>query len=113
MNKTETQALLKQIALIDNRKVTPETIEAWHGIVGIIPFDIASEALTLARKDASINWLEPRHIVAWAKEAAYRNNRSMPIDLLQTDSAPAPICEHEKPIARCLPCCRQLSESLG
>ena len=113
MNRTETQALLKQIAVIDNRKVTPEVIEAWHGIVGVIPFDIANEALTLARKDATINWLEPRHIVAWAKEAAFRTRREMPVDLLQTESSPAPLCDHGHTIARCVPCCRKLAESLG
>lgn len=112
MLKTETKQLLDQIAVIDNRRITPEVIEAWHEIVGVIPFDIAKEALLLARKDSTINWLEPRHLVAWAKEAALKNNRAMPVDLLVKDSAPPPLCEHDKPIARCMPCCRKLATSL-
>lgn len=110
MLKTETKQLLDQIATIDNRKVTPETIEAWHLVIGQIPFDIAKEALKLAQQDASVKYLEPRHIFSWAKEAAFRLDKNkMPEDVKQTGFAPQPICkDHNLPILSCKPCCHRL-----
>jgi hypothetical protein len=57
MNKTETQEILRQVAVVDNRKVSADTLEAWHSIIGRIPFDIAKEALKLAQQDATIKYL--------------------------------------------------------
>jgi hypothetical protein len=57
MQISETKEILRRVALIDNRKVSPETIEAWHGIIGSIPFEIAQEALKLAQQDGTIKYL--------------------------------------------------------
>lgn len=106
---TDTKDLLRQIAAIDNRKVTPETVAAWHQIIGVLPADVATEALKLAQADASIKYLEPRHLMGWAKEAAFRLDRNeMPVDLQVTESSPPPKCEHGKSLPLCLPCCRKL-----
>ena len=110
MNKIETKSILDTIAAIDNRKVTPEVIEAWHSVIGQIPFEIAKEALKLAQQDASIKYLEPRHIFGWAKEAAFRLDKNkMPEDVKQTGFAPQPTCrDHNKPILSCKPCCHRI-----
>lgn len=109
MLRTETQDLLRQIAAVDNRKITNETIEAWHGIIGAIPFEIAKEALKLAQSDATIKYLEPRHIVGWAKEAAFRLDRQKPKVEEQLVGSPQPKCkDHGKAILTCDPCCHRL-----
>ena len=109
MLRTETQDLLRQIAAVDNRKITNETIEAWHGIIGAIPFEIAKEALKLAQSDPSIKYLEPRNIVGWAKEAAFRLDRQKPKVEEERVGSPQPKCkDHGKPILTCDPCCHRL-----
>jgi hypothetical protein len=111
MNKIETKHVLDLISALDNRKVTPETIEAWHGVIGHIPFDIAKEALKLAQQDATIKYLEPRHIVGWAKEAAFRLDREKPKqEPEQFVKVEQPTCKHLIPVMKCNPCCRELSK---
>lgn len=109
MQLTETKDLLKSVAAVDNRTVTAETVTAWHDILKNLNFEVAKEGLRLAHQDASIRYLEPRHIISWSKEASFRMNREMPEDLLITDSDPAPVCEHGKSLPMCLPCCRALA----
>lgn len=110
MKKTECADLLKEISAIDNRNVTLETVEAWFAIIGQIPYDIAREALKLARKDDRVNWLEPRHIVSWAKEAAWQLDREQQKTAPElSDSVRQPLCrEHGIGILDCTPCCRAL-----
>lgn len=111
MKTTETQEILRQVAVVDNRKVTPETLEAWHNIIGRIPFDIAKEALRLAQQDATIKYLEPRHIVGWAKEAAFRLDRDKPKQEAEVFvKVDQPTCKHQIPVMSCNPCCRELSK---
>lgn len=110
MNKIETKTIVDCVAAIDNRKITPEIIEVWHGIIGSLRFDVAEEALRLAQSDPQIKYLEPRHIVGWAKEAAFRLDRNqMPDDLKATESVPPPKCKHGTSLPLCLPCCRELA----
>ena len=109
MNINETKALLTRIAAVDNRKLTADTLDAWHSIIGNIPLDIANEALRLAQSDASIKYLEPRHIVGWAKEAAFRLDRAKPKQEQPQHGDPMPTCkDHNKPILGCDPCCHRL-----
>jgi hypothetical protein len=112
MQLTETKEIIRQVALVDNRKVSTDTIEAWHNIIGRIPFDIAQEALKLAQQDASIKYLEPRHIVAWAKEAAFRLDRHKPKAPQQEFvKVEQPNCRaHGLPVLSCRPCCREMSK---
>jgi hypothetical protein len=67
MDFAELGNLYGLMAAIDNRKPSPEAIAAWHEIIGHLSYDVAREALVLARRDESIGWLEPRHIIAKAK----------------------------------------------
>lgn len=110
MKKTECAELLKEISAIDNRQVNFETVEAWFAIIGHIPLDIARQALHLARKDDRINYLEPRHIVSWAKEAAFKLDREQGNLVAEpVNSVPQPICrEHGLGIMDCVPCCRAM-----
>lgn len=108
---TETKEILRQIALIDNRKLTEETLGAWHNIIGFMPFDVAQEALRLAQGDSSVKYLEPRHLVGWAKEAAFRLDRNKPPQTEQVESVPPPKCKHDKSLPLCLPCCRELANA--
>lgn len=107
MKKTECADLLQEISAIDHRKVNVETIEAWFAIIGHIPLDIAKEALHLARKDERISYLEPRHIIGWAKEAAYRLDREQSNTAQeQPQSVKQPFCrEHGLAIMECAACC--------
>jgi hypothetical protein len=109
---SETQEILRRVAAVDNRKVTAETVEAWNSIIGRIPFDIAKEALTLAQQDSTIKYLEPRHIVGWAKEAAFRLDRAKPKPAeSEFQKVDQPVCRaHSLPIMSCRPCCRQMSQ---
>jgi hypothetical protein len=110
MNKIECRELLSEIAAVDNRKVTQEMLDVWAEIVKHIPLDIALEAHKMARKSEAVNYLEPKHIVSFAKEAAYALDRSKPKakeEYKQGD--PMPKCrDHNKPILTCDPCCHRM-----
>jgi ADP-heptose:LPS heptosyltransferase len=112
MNITETQELLKQISAIDKRQINPETIQAWHQIVGHLSFDVAIEAHKMARKDLSVNYLEPRHIIGWAKEALSKLERLNPKPAEpEKQATPEPLCkDHNKRITTCGTCCSKLAK---
>ena len=112
MNISETRELLQDIAAIDKRNITPETIQAWHSILGHISLEVAREAHKLARKDLSINYLEPRHIYGWSKEAVGILQRNQPKEPEpMKPSKPEPNCKHHKTrITECKPCCKELGK---
>lgn len=111
MQISETTEILKRVATVDNRKVTPEVIEAWHDILSGIPFATAKEALRLAQSDANVKYLEPRHIVGWAKEAAWRLERNKPAEEIEIKVGdPEPTCKrHNLKVTTCRPCCRHMA----
>lgn len=111
MNKIETKQLLEEISAVDKRQITPEMIEMWSQILGHIPLDIAKQAHIMARKDQSMTYLEPKHIVGWAREAAYALDRKKPKTEDEVKRGdPEPICRaHSKKITQCLACCRRLA----
>ena len=101
--------MLKRISAVDNRKVTPQTVEAWHDIIGRVPLDIATEALKLAQQDPSVRYLEPRHIMGWVKEAAFRLDRNKPEKVEVKRGTPQPRCkDHDTLILECDPCSHRL-----
>lgn len=112
MNMTETKQLLEEVAAIDNREITPEVVMAWNGILAGMSLEIAREAHRLARRDEKIRWLEPKNIVGWAKEAAYRLDREDNLkkqDSVPFAAAPQPVCrEHGKKIMSCDKCCDRM-----
>lgn len=52
MNKTEIAKLLTYCAAMDNRKVTPDAVEAWHATIGDLPFGDAMEAARLHYRES-------------------------------------------------------------
>jgi len=112
MQITETKEILRRVALIDNRKVTPEVIEAWHQVIGGLSLNVAIEALKLAQQDGSIKYLEPRHIYTWSKEASFRLGRNTPGPDPKYVATPQPTCTHGKPVLSCNPCCSAASKQM-
>ena len=110
MNLNETKMLLKEIATVDNRKLDEGLAMTWLAIVGPLEYETAREALILARRDPSINYLEPRHIVAWAKEAKHRATRNTVEEPTNVDVVPEPLCKHGAKLLSCSPCCRALAQ---
>lgn len=110
MNIIQAKELLEEISAIDGRKLTPETVAAWQGILSGIPLEIAKEAHKLARRDERVNYLEPKHIVSWAKEAAYKLDREKPqVTITPVVYALQPFCKaHGIAILSCDPCCHRL-----
>lgn len=113
MNIKETTQLLQEISAVDKRHIEPGTVQIWQSILANIPLEIAREAHKLARRDANINYLEPRHIVQWSREAAYKldreEKRNQPEEVKRGD--PEPICKaHGKRVTTCEICTRRIYE---
>jgi hypothetical protein len=114
MNLNEVKQLLTEVAAIDNRKLSDQTADAWHSVLGFMPFDIAKEALHIARKDDRINWMEPKNIVSWAKEAAFKLDRAKPVVIEQIKGSQQPLCKaHNALLLTCIPCCKELHRAEG
>lgn len=119
MNKTGTLQVLQFLSQTDNRKVTPDVIEAWHAVIGWLDFDTAREAAVACVGDASIKWVEPKHIVAAAKQLISRRKEEQARNEPKPHyiGTPMPVCKaHGKGIIQCDLCCRKarhLNESLG
>lgn len=114
MRKSETEIILRKVAALDNRIVTEETVDTWHDVVGHIDYTVAERALIKARQDVNVNWLEPRHLVAKARDAIIELNdeaRELAREAEDEGRAdPEPICrDHRKRITSCLECCRVLA----
>lgn len=66
MKITETANLLANIQLIDNRRVSEDTIVAWHELVGDLVFSTALEAARLHFRESTA-YLTPAHVRANAE----------------------------------------------
>jgi hypothetical protein len=112
MNKAECKELLVAISAIDNRKITQETLDGWSDILRNIPLDVALEAHRMARKSEAVGYLEPKHIVSYAREAAFALDRDKPKPAeREYVKVPQPTCKaHGKLILECVACCRDLSK---
>lgn len=116
MNLKETESLLKELSAIDGRQITADRIKAWQGLLEMMPLDIALEAHKMARRDESIGYLEPKHIIAKAKEAAMRmeqeerRQQAMSPQKPVYQGIPAPKCKHGGSMPTCNTCCRELSK---
>lgn len=113
MNKAETKTLLDAIAAIDNRKITQPVLDGWYDILKQIPLDIALEAHRMARKNDTIGYLEPKHIVSYAREAAFALDREKPKEKEEVRRGdPQPNCKHGQQLLTCNACCRELGQYL-
>lgn len=114
MNIAESRKLLEEVSAIDNRKLSQELVTAWHKIIGHVDYSVAERALVLARRDAAITYLEPKHIVAKLPMAISELNeelRSREVEEHKWKSDPEPHCGlHDVLITHCLDCCRRISQ---
>jgi uncharacterized protein (DUF885 family) len=72
MNEFQLSVLLTKFSLVDNRKITPETVTTWFDVLGDVDFDFAYEAGVQHFRD-STDYLTPAHIVAGAKRLQQQN----------------------------------------
>lgn len=115
MEAVDTASILEFLSLTDNRKIHADGILAWHQLIGHLDFDVAREAAAMAKQDLTIDWVEPKHILAKARVISERRqadarreatlNRSEPVL-----GSPIPICEHGEKIVYCQPCCIALAK---
>ena len=107
MNKAEVKLLLADVAAIDNRRVSEETVTAWYAVLGHLSLPVAQRALVMARQDEKVDYLEPKHIVSRARDARMAIERSA-ADRAEESSwraEPEPICvPHDMRITKCQPC---------
>lgn len=66
MNQRETAELLTYASMIDNRTVAPETVVAWHEVIGHLDQVTAREAIVTHRRE-STDYLMPAHIIRNAR----------------------------------------------
>lgn len=114
MNKAEVKLLLADVAAIDNRRVTDETVTAWTAVLGHLSLKVAQQALIFARQDERVDYLEPRHIIAKARDARIFLDQSAPraMDESTWRSDPEPICvPHGERITKCKTCYMRLYEA--
>ena len=114
MNKAEIGELLIAVAAIDNRKITQQTVDGWADILRNIPLDIALEAHRMARKSEAVGYLEPKHIISYAREAAFALDRNKPKPVEgEFVKVPQPTCRaHNLPILSCRACCKLMNEQM-
>lgn len=111
MNKAEVKLLLADVAAIDNRRVSEETVTAWHAVLNHLSLPVAQRALILARQDEKVEYLEPKHIVSRARDARMAIGRAS--DVLAEEASwrsdPEPVCvPHDSRITKCQPCIAML-----
>lgn len=114
MNKTEITQMLELVSAVDGRKITEITVQAWLMPLQDVPFSDAITALNLCRKDASITWIEPKHIYSKAKELRARRAVEQEAEERRKEphtGVPCPHCKHNVAIVKCAECCRVMSDS--
>lgn len=114
MNKAEVKLLLADVAAIDNRRVSEETVTAWHAVLGHLSLPVAQRALIMARQDEKVEYLEPRHIVSRARDARMAmdaQSHSRALEEATWRSDPEPVCvPHDLRITKCDKCCALLAK---
>lgn len=113
MNLAQSKQLLEEVSAVDNRKLTPEMVSAWHKIIGHVDYAVAERALLLARRDPQIAYLEPKHIIGKVRDATIELNDELRGRDPEEDwvGEPQPKCRaHNLDILMCMDCCRILSE---
>lgn len=118
MNRRDTERIVRKVAVLDNRQVDDTVIDAWHEIIRHIDYTVAERALLKARQDANINWLEPKHVVAKARDAIIELNdeaHKLAREAEEEGRAdPEPICrDHRQRITSCKACCARLAREAG
>lgn len=118
MQRTETAELFEYLSLIDGRKITSDKIMAWHTVVGFLDYSVAKEAVLECQRDPSINYIEPKHIIA----ASYKVKERLKTEDARESAkefheikqgSPMPKCQHGIGLLLCDPCCRSAAQLAG
>lgn len=78
MKKSQVAGLLAAASAFDNRRLTPEQVEAWHELVGDLDAGDAMEAMKRHFK-ASHEYLMPVHIVEGVAEIRRERSWEPPV----------------------------------
>jgi hypothetical protein len=110
MQKLDTERLVRKLAVLDNRTVNDGVVDGWHELVGHLSYQVAELALLKARQDATINWVEPKHVIAKSHDAVKELNTEAARLAREAEEAgtgaPEPKCAaHGVRITRCNECC--------
>lgn len=110
MQKLDTERLVRKLAVLDNRTVNDGVVDGWHELVGHLSYNVAELALRKARQDVTINWVEPKHVLAKAHDAVRELNDEATRLAREAEEngtgAPEPKCaEHGLRITTCRECC--------
>ena len=111
MQKLDTERLVRKLAVLDNRTVNDGVVDGWHELVGHLSYQVAELALLKARQDATINWVEPKHVIAKSHDAVKELNTEAARLAREAEEAgtgaPEPKCAaHGLRITRCVDCCK-------
>jgi hypothetical protein len=111
MQKLDTERLVRKLAVLDNRTVNDGVVDGWHELVGHLSYQVAELALLKARQDATINWVEPKHIIGKSHDAVKDLNTEAARLAREAEEAgtgePEPKCaEHGLRITGCVECCK-------
>ena len=114
MNKLETERLVRKLAVLDNRTVNDGVVEAWYELVGKLSYEVAELSLLKVRQDASISWVEPKHVLAKSRDAITEINDARAKAEKQAEgeykSSPQPKClAHGLLIVSCVDCCKLIA----
>jgi hypothetical protein len=118
MNLAETTEILDYLSAIDGRIVTAEKVKAWNDVIGYLDFQTAKESAVMAYRQDNIQFVEPKHIIAFSlkikEQRKTEENRQRAITEFQEQKPnPMPICHHNKGILYCDPCCRNAAIQAG
>lgn len=118
MTKAELKELMEYLSAIDNRQLSPEKLQVWFDLIGYLDFDIAKEAVLMAQREASISYVEPKHIIAFSarikEKIKTEENRQRALNPEEPKKYnPMPQCHHGKGLLFCDPCCRNAAIQAG
>lgn len=118
MEKTKIADLMEYLSLLDGRQVTPEKIAAWNEVIGFLDYPEAKTALIEATRDASIRFVEPKHVVAIALSNREKHKTEKQKQELRNKDekwvgVPQPKCAHGIGLLTCDPCCRNAAIQAG
>ncbi len=72
MTPEETRILLSEIASVDNRKLTPESVRTWANLLAGFTLPECQQALRTFRRNRPDDWLVPGHIAQTINRDAQR-----------------------------------------
>jgi len=118
MNITESTQIVDFVAATKGTEPTEKTYLAWHMVLEGLSFDLARTAALRALQDTSLNFVDPKSILAKAaqilEEAKTEERRQRAMQEIEpVNSVPMPKCKHGKGLLYCDPCCHEEAIKAG